>query len=72
MGKFKEYVKTEILRRERYAKKLSGATMSYLINKKSQCSYLNIENGIVEPKITDINMICNVLGGTAKDYFNIK
>jgi transcriptional regulator with XRE-family HTH domain len=71
MGKYSEYVNTENLRKERYAKKISMADMASFINKKSESSYLNIENGNVEPRISTINKISEVLKKPAQYFFKI-
>ena len=72
MAKYSEYVNTEELRKERYVKRITAAEMSKLIGKKSSTSYSNIENGIVEPKISDINKIAEILGKPVTVFFNLK
>lgn len=72
MGKYAEYVYTEVLRRERYAKNLTMSQMAKLLGKKSESSYSNIEKGIVEPKISDINTISEILGKSANLFFKLK
>lgn len=71
MGKYAEYVYTEVLRRERYAKNITMSQMAKLLGKKSESSYSNIEKGIVEPKISDINTISEILGKSASLFFKI-
>ena len=72
MGKYSIYVNTELLRHERFIKKISMAKMAEMLGKKSESSYSNIENGIVEPKISDINKIAEFFGKPANIFFNIK
>ena len=69
---YRKYVNTENLRRERYSKKISSAKMAEVIGKKSKCSYMNIENGVVEPKITDMIKISEFLGEPIEYFFNLK
>jgi len=72
MGRYSEYVNTEELRKERYARRITMEKMSELMEKKSASSYSNLENGIVEPKISDINMVSEILGKPATHFFNLK
>lgn len=72
MARYSEYVNTEELRKERYIKRITMTKMSELIGKKSNTSYSNIENGIVEPKISDINKIAEILGKPVTVFFNLK
>ena len=72
MAKYSEYVNTEALRRERYAKNFTMAKMADLLGRKSESSYSNLENGLVEPKISDINKISEILDKPATIFFNIR
>lgn len=72
MGKYSEYVNTEALRRERYAKRITMADMAKTLGKKSESSYSNLENGTIEPKISDINKVAEILGKCATNFFNLK
>ena len=66
MNKYSKYVYTEELKRERKNKGLSIIDMAKLLGFKSKITYYNIENGISEPKIS------NILGKSPKNFFNIK
>lgn len=70
MNKYSKYVNTEELKRERKNKRLSIVDMAKMMGFKSKVSYYNIENGISEPKISSINSICNILGKSARNFFN--
>lgn len=72
LAKFSMYVNTEELRRERYAKKITMAQMSKLLGKKSETSYSNLENGVVEPKISDIIKISKILKKPCHIFFNFE
>jgi transcriptional regulator with XRE-family HTH domain len=72
MGKFSEYVNTEVLRQERYAKRISMFEMAKLLGKKSASSYSNLEDGSIEPRISDINKIADIFGKSATIFFNLK
>lgn len=70
MNKYSQYVYTEELKRERKNKGLSIIDMANLMGFKSKVSYYNIENGISEPKISNINNISKILGKSARNFFN--
>lgn len=72
MNKYSKYVYTEELKRERKNKGLSIIDMAKLLGFKSKITYYNIENGISEPKISNINQISNILGKSPKKFFNFK
>lgn len=72
MNKYSKYVYTEELKRERKNKGLSIIDMAKLLGFKSKITYYNIENGISEPKISNINQISNILGKSPKNFFNFK
>lgn len=69
MAKYSEYVKTENLKK---ARKNKGITVNELINRMglaSRVSYYNIENGIVEPKISQMILISQILNEPMKNFF---
>lgn len=72
MGKFSVYVNSEKLKETRVDKKLSCRDMAKLMGVKSQATYFNIENGIVEPKITQMLAISTILKGSVGKFFNLK
>ncbi len=72
MGKFSVYVNSEKLKETRTDKKLSCRDMAKLMGVKSQATYFNIENGIVEPKITQMLAISTILKGSVGKFFNLK
>lgn len=72
MGKFSVYVNSEKLKETRTGKKLSCRDMAKLMGVKSQATYFNIENGIVEPKITQMLAISTILKGNVGKFFNLK
>ena len=72
MNKYSKYVYTEELKRERKNKGLSIIDMAKLLGFKSKITYYNIENGISEPKISNINQISNILGKSPQNFFNFK
>jgi len=72
MPKYSEFVNTKELRIARLIKGISCEQMAELLEKKSRTSYDNIEKGEVEPRISDINKIAEILGKPATVFFNIK
>jgi transcriptional regulator with XRE-family HTH domain len=72
MAKYSEYVNTELLRQERYVKRITMAKMAQLLGKKSESSYSNLENGVVEAKISDINKVAEILDKPAVYFFRLK
>lgn len=72
MAKFSEYVYSDKLKARRLQKKYSGQYMAKCMGVKSKVTYHNIENGIVEPKITQMIAISNILKGRVGDFFNLK
>jgi transcriptional regulator with XRE-family HTH domain len=71
VNKYTEYVNREALRRERFAKQLTAEAMAKSLGKSSASSYTNIENGIVEPKISDMVIISKVLEKPVGYFFNL-
>lgn len=61
MGKYSEYVRGDNLKKVRTLKKLSCRDMANLMSVRSQATYFNIENGIVEPKISQMLKISAIL-----------
>lgn len=72
MAKFSKYVNSDKLKEIRSDKKLSCRDMARLMGVKSQVTYFNIENGIVEPKITQMIAISSILKGSVGKFFNLK
>ena len=72
MNKYSQYVYTEELKKERKKQGISIEYMAKLLGFKSKATYYNIENGISEPKISNINEISKILGKSAKNFFNFK
>lgn len=71
-NKYSKYVNTEKLKNVREAKGFSYRDMSKLMGFKSPATYYNIENGIVEPKISHINIISKILKMPSSNFFNFK
>lgn len=69
-NKYSKYIKTEILKEIREQKGFSYRDMSKLMGFKSPASYYNIENGIIEPKISQINLISKILKSPSSKFFN--
>ena len=69
---YKKYVKTEELKNEREFRHLSYRDMSKLMGFKSPATYYNIENGLVEPKISHIINIFKILINSCSNFFNFK
>ena len=72
MARYSEYVNTEQLRKERFIKRISVGRMSELLGKKSSSSYSNIENGKIEPKISDMNKIAEILEKPVSVFFKLQ
>lgn len=70
MNKYSKYVYTQELKKERKRKGLSIIDMANLMGFKSKVTYYNIENGISEPKISNINSISKILGKSPKNFFD--
>lgn len=71
MNKYSEYVKTENIRNARKSKNLKVMDLAEKLGLSSRVSYYNIENGIVEPKISQIVIISEALGEPVENLFNI-
>lgn len=72
LGKYSMYVNTEILRRERYSKRYTLAEMASMLGKKSATSYSNLEEGIIEPRISDIIKVSEIFDKPVNIFFNLK
>lgn len=72
MNKFSGYVNTEELKRTRLKRKLNCKDMAEMMGFKSEISYYNLEVGIVEPKITQMIKISEILGKPVQKFFNLK
>lgn len=71
-NKYSKYVNTEKLKNVREAKGFSYRDMSMLMGFKSSATYYNIENGLVEPKISHIISISRILKMPSSNFFNFK
>lgn len=71
-NRYSKYVKTQNLKKIREQKGFSYRDMSRLMGFKSPASYYNIENGIIEPKISHINLISKILKSPSSNFFNFK
>lgn len=71
MNKFANYVFTEKLRLERYRHKLHIRQMAKLMGMSSHVSYKNLEEGLVEPRITSMVKVASILGKPVKYFFNL-
>lgn len=72
MNKYSKYVNTEELRKTRTKKGKTCGDMSKEMGMKSPVSYYNIEAGIVEPKISQMIKISEILKRPAQKFFNFK
>ena len=70
-NKFSKFVNTKRLKAARILNGLTGEDMGEKLN-KTKMSYLNIENGRVEPKISDIIAISSILGNNIDYFFNFE
>lgn len=72
MNKYSKYVNKEALENERQKRKKTCKDMSELMGMRSPVSYYNIENGIVEPKISQMIIISKILKKPISNFFNFK
>lgn len=72
LNKYAMYVNTEELKRSRYKYKKNYEDMSTEMGMKSPISYYNIEVGIVEPKISQMIKISEILKRPVSKFFNFK
>lgn len=71
-NRYSKYVNTEELKNAREEKGFSYRDMSRMMGFKSPATYYNIENGIVEAKVSHINSICKILKKPSSIFFNFK
>ncbi len=72
MNKFSKYVNTENLKKTRLKRKFTYKDMAEKLGFKSEISYYNLEVGIVEPKITQMIKISEILDKPIHNFFNLK
>ena len=72
LNKYAIYVNTEELKKARYKSKKNYEDMSKEMGMKSPISYYNIEVGIVEPKISQMIKISEILKRPVAKFFNFK
>lgn len=72
MGKYSQYINASELRERRKSMKLSYRDMSKLMNVKSPATYYNLENGLVEPKISQMLIVASILKVRVGKIFNLK
>lgn len=72
MNKYAIYVNTDELKKARNKKKKTYEDMSKEMGMKSPISYYNIEVGIVEPKISQMIKVAEILGRPVGKFFNLK
>lgn len=72
MNKYSIYVNTEELKRARVKSKKTYENMAQEMGMKSPISYYNIEVGIVEPKISQMIKISEILRKPIGKIFNLK
>lgn len=71
MNRYSIYVYTDNIRE---ARKNKGLTVEEIMDKMgflSRASYYNLENGIVEPRISQMITLSQILGGPVKKFFNV-
>lgn len=72
MNKYSIYVNTEELKKARIKTKKNYEDMAIEMGMKSPISYYNIEVGIVEPKISQMIKISQILNKPIGKFFNLK
>lgn len=72
MKKYSMYVNTEELKKARCKKQKTYEDMAKEMGMKSPISYYNIEVGIVEPKISQMIKISQILNKPIGKIFNLK
>lgn len=72
MNKYSIYVNTEELKKARNKHQKNYENMAKEMGLKSPISYYNIEVGIVEPKITQMIKISEILNKPVEKFFNLK
>ena len=71
-NRYSKYVNTDVLKEAREDKGFSYRDMSKFMGFRSPATYYNIENGLVEPKISHINNISKILKMPSSKFFNFK
>lgn len=71
MNRYSKYVKTENIREARKAKHILIADIIKEMGLASRVSYYNIENGIVEPRISQMIILSKILEEPITKLFNI-
>lgn len=71
-GNYEKYVNKENLEKERKNLGLSYRNMSTLLGYNSSAGYYNIENGLVEPKISQMIKVASILKKPIDYFFNFK
>ena len=71
MNKYAIYVKTEELKKARSKKGKNYEEMANAMGLKSPISYYNIEVGIVEPKISQMIKVSQILSKPVSKFFNL-
>lgn len=72
LKKYSMYVNTEELRKARNKQQKTYEDMAKEMGMKSPISYYNIEVGIVEPKISQMIKISQILNKPIGKIFNLK
>lgn len=72
MNKYAIYVNTEELKKARVKNQKTCEDMSKEMGMKSPVSYYNLEVGIVEPKISQMIKVAEILKKPAYKFFNFK
>ena len=72
MKKYSMYVNTEELKKARNKKQKTYEDMAQEMGMKSPVSYYNIEVGIVEPKISQMIKISQILNKPIGKIFNLR
>jgi len=72
MNKYAMYVNTEELRKTRSRKQKTYKDMAEEMGMKSPISYYNIEVGKVEPKISQMIKVSQILNKPLGKFFNLK
>lgn len=70
-GNYEKYVNKENLKKERENLGLSYRNMANLLGYNSSAGYYNIENGLVEPKISQMIKVATVLKKPIDYFFNL-
>lgn len=72
MKKYSMYVNTEELKKARNKKQKTCEDMAQEMGMRSPVSYYNIEVGVVEPKISQMIKISQILNKPIGKIFNLK